>query len=130
MFAIVARFSVLWIDEVGMASVRDRTHPAARLHFKCAGTGSAGAPVPDPPHRMIAHTHVLLTPLDRAPRTFDQPLTWNAVPPAAVGGTAPRGLDGGGATDSAGENKQEQGDIEVHGTGPSRGAECCCRCGS
>ena len=44
-FAIVARFSVLWIDEVGMASVRDRTHPAARLHFKCAGTGSVGAPV-------------------------------------------------------------------------------------
>ncbi|CAG7638027.1 hypothetical protein SIM91_05520 [Rhodococcus opacus] len=29
-FAILVGSSVLWVDEVGKASVRDRTHPAAR----------------------------------------------------------------------------------------------------
>ncbi|WP_236580926.1 hypothetical protein [Rhodococcus sp. T7] len=37
---------------------------------------------------------------------------------AAIGGTAENGLNGGCTTYSAGEEKEQQGDIEVHGEDP------------
>ena len=77
-FTLLAGSSALWVDEIG----RQLSGPArTRLPRPAIESGPATvAPVPDPPpSHDRAHVCPSRPPAGLAPRTSDQPLTWNTA---------------------------------------------------